>query len=161
MQLHSADQLSAPDLTEVVQRYLARLPLAGARRAALAADALTHAQTPSQALRRVFAALAPPAADTANAAYATIGARLRLAVGLSRGDADRLLTRDVQGRERLETTPRLARSPMAPHAWPGRRAPADTELGRTVDAMDEPSTRCSATRVRASGTARTWQPLPL
>src|SRR5689334_3020660 len=139
MQLHSADQLSAPDLTEVVQRYLARLPLAGARRAALAADALTHAQTPSQALRRVFAALAPPAADTANAAYATIGARLRLAVGLSRGDADRLLTRDVQGRERLETTPRLARSPMAPHAWPGRRTPADTELRRTVDAMEDDS----------------------
>jgi len=124
-----------PDLTEVVQRYLARLPLGGARRAALAADALAHAQAPAQALRRVFTALAPATADASNAAYATIGARLRLAVGLPHADADRLLTRDVQGRERLETTPRLARSPMAPHAWPGRRTPADTELRRTVDAM--------------------------
>jgi membrane glycosyltransferase len=158
MELRPADQLSAvpgaaPDLTEVVQRYLARLPLAGARRAALAADALTHAATPAQALLRVLVSLAPAAAHAANAAYATIGARLRLAVGLPHGDADRVvLTRDVHGRERLETTPRLARSPMAPHAWPGRRAPPDTELRRTVDALDG----SDAPAARPANPGRRW-----
>ncbi|HET9764340.1 MAG TPA: glucans biosynthesis glucosyltransferase MdoH, partial [Casimicrobiaceae bacterium] len=167
MELHPADQLSAarpseepsatPDLTEVVQRYLARLPLPGARRAALAADALAHATTAGEALRRICASLAAPAADAANAAYATIGARLRLAVGESHDGARPILARDVHGRERLETTPRLARSPMAPHAWLGRKARADRDLrgertigGNPKDAGARPPNPGSRWRKRAT-----------
>jgi membrane glycosyltransferase len=98
--------------------YLARLPLGAERRAALARD-IEDAPDARTAFARVHAALA----DTASAgksAFATIGARLRLAT-----NARALDTRDVHGRERLETTPRLARSPMAPHAWPGRRGARD------------------------------------
>ena len=62
---------------------------------------------------------------------ATIGARLRLATGDAHATAQPRVIRDVQGRERLETTPRLARSPMAPHAWLGR-----WPRPRASDAMD-------------------------
>jgi len=121
MELHPAEQLSeAPGVAEVVQRYLARLPLAAERRAALAADALAQSTSAAEALGRLHASLAASTANAANAAYATIGARLRLAVGVPRAPTGEVLTRDGRQRERLETTPRLARSPMAPHAWPGR-----------------------------------------
>ena len=36
--------------------------------------------------------------------------------------ADAVQYHDIHGRERIETTPRLARSPMAPHAWLGSRS---------------------------------------
>ena len=122
MELHPADQLNAPSAAvDAVQRYLARLPLPAERRAAIAASAVASAPGVAEALARVHTALAPSAAHAANAPYATIGARLRLLLGQPDTAAGSLLTRDVQSRERLETTPRLARSPMAPHAWPGGR----------------------------------------
>src|SRR6476661_4151042 len=118
MELHPPGQLNAvPAVADVLLRYLGRLPLTGERRALLFADALAHGATAARALARVHAALAARAASAANAAHATIGARLRLAVGHAQGEPP--VTHDVQGRERLETTPRLARSPMAPHAWLG------------------------------------------
>jgi membrane glycosyltransferase len=121
MELHPPGQLSAsPRVSDVVQRYLHRLPLSAERRAALFANA-AQASTAARAIASVHAALAPDVANPPNAAQATIGARLRLALGESRLAARPQVQRDVQGRERLETTPRLARSPMAPHAWPGGR----------------------------------------
>ena len=121
MELHPPGKLNAvPAVADVLLRYLARLPLSGERRALLFADALAHGATVARALARVHAMLASHAATAANAAHATIGARLRLAVG--GGEHQPPVTHDVQGRERLETTPRLARSPMAPHGWLGSAA---------------------------------------
>jgi membrane glycosyltransferase len=126
MELHPAGQLNGDDPTmsgavaDLLQRYLARLPLAPERRATLLIDALQNARDAADALGRVHTALTASAAHAANAAYATIGARVRLAVRAEGTRADAIQCRDVHGRERLETTPRLARSPMAPHAWPGR-----------------------------------------
>ena len=132
MELHPPDQLNAvPEVADVLQRYLNRLPLTGERRAMLFADALAHGGSAARALTRVHAALAAHAATAHSAAYATIGARLRLATGDANATAQPPVIRDVQGRERLETTPRLARSPMAPHAWLGRRS-----RPRASDAMD-------------------------
>ncbi|HEX2391118.1 MAG TPA: glucans biosynthesis glucosyltransferase MdoH, partial [Casimicrobiaceae bacterium] len=104
----------------------------------LFADALAHGATIGRALARVHGALAAHAATAANAAHSTIGARLRLAIGETADNAPPV-TRDVQGRERLETTPRLARSPMAPHAWLDRSPRAsepDFDDGDAVPAND-------------------------
>src|SRR6187200_3212062 len=82
MELHPPGKLNAvPAVADVLLRYLARLPLSGERRALLFADALAHGATVARALARVHAMLASHAATAANAAHATIGARLRLAVG--------------------------------------------------------------------------------
>ncbi|HXU67538.1 MAG TPA: glucans biosynthesis glucosyltransferase MdoH [Casimicrobiaceae bacterium] len=111
-------------IADLMQRYLARLPLAPERRETLLVDALQNARDAADALGRVHAALTASAAHAANAAYATIGARVRLGMRAEGTRVDSLQCRDVHGRERLETTPRLARSPMAPNAWPGRGSPA-------------------------------------
>ena len=115
MELHPADQLSA-GVAALLRRYLARLPLAPERRAALLADALQCAHDAGDALGRLHTALSAAAANSANAAYATIGARVRLATARQGAAANAIQCHDIHGRERLETTPRLARSPMAPHA---------------------------------------------
>lgn len=123
MELHPPGELNAaPGVAEVLQRYLARLPLTGERRAALFADALAQGPVAARALARLHTSLAASAAHSANIAYATIGARLRLATPRAGAPATTIVTHDVHGRERVETTPRLARSPMAPHAWLGRHA---------------------------------------
>jgi hypothetical protein len=103
MELHPADRVS-----ELLQRYLSRLPLSGERRAALFDDARAHATTIAEALCRVHGALGASSANAANAAYATIGARLRIAIGSRSSHADDVVARDIHGRQRLETTPRLA-----------------------------------------------------
>ena len=141
MELRSPDQLSTlPAVADTLLRYLERLPVAGERRAVVFADALAHGVTPGRALRRVHAALAAPAADAANPAHATIGARLRLAT-MAGAHGEAPVARDVQGRERLETMPRLARSPMAPHAWlsamPRRRGASATETPPYADGADK------------------------
>ena len=125
-------------MAALLRRYLARLPLAPERRAALLADALQCAHDAGDALGRLHAALSAAAANSANAAYATIGARVRLATARQGAAADAIQCHDIHGRERLETTPRLARSPMAPHAWFGRRARAD-EADRVPPGRDRRS----------------------
>ena len=100
MELHPPDQLSAlPAVADVLLRYLDRLPLSAARRAALFADALAGSGTPARALARVHAALAAHAATAVNAAQATIGARLRLAIAETPPAGPSPVTRDVQGRQ--------------------------------------------------------------
>jgi membrane glycosyltransferase len=147
MELHPSDELSAvPAVADVLLRYLNRLPLPAARRAGLFADALANCRSPARALARVHTGLAAHAATAVNAAQATIGARLRLAVGEPHTDRDAAVTRDVQGRERLETTPRLARSPMAPHAWLGRPL-------RDATPADHPA----ATDARPADPGRRWR----
>jgi membrane glycosyltransferase len=159
MELHPANQLNAvPAVADVLLRYLARLPLSGERRALLFADALAHGSTVGRALARVHATLASHAATAANAAHATIGARLRLAVGGGQRQAP--VTHDVQGRERLETTPRLARSPMAPHAWLGRAgkdraaAPPSDDEAASADAMPNAKARDPGRRWRHRASRR-------
>ena len=113
---------AAARVADLVRRYAARLPLAQERQAALVAEATRTARDAADALGRLHAALSASAAHAANAAYATIGARVRLAIAANAARADAIQCRDVHGRERVETTPRLARSPMAPHAWLGGRS---------------------------------------
>ena len=144
MELHSSRELNTlPAVADVLLRYLNRLPLSGERRAMAFADALANAGNVGRALSRVHASLAPHAATAANAAHATIGARLRLAIGEPESNAPVPVTRDVQGRERLEATPRLARSPMAPHGWLGqtRRARADDLDEDDAEATRDPGKR--------------------
>ena len=137
MELHPADQLSAAaEVAPRVQRYLARLPLAAEHRARLLGDALAHARSAADALARVHATLAGAAARVANVAHATIGARLRLAADDGTGTTHPPLVHDVQGRERMETTPRLARTPMAPHAWLGQTPAADAPSANADAAGD-------------------------
>ncbi|HEY7787422.1 MAG TPA: glucans biosynthesis glucosyltransferase MdoH [Casimicrobiaceae bacterium] len=120
MELHPSHKLSAgPNVASVLQRYLGRLPLSAQRRAELFDNALAQGRTVAEVLGYVHQSLATSSAHAANAAYATVGARLRLAIGPPRRPAAEVLARDIRGRERLETTPRLARVPMAPHVWPG------------------------------------------
>jgi membrane glycosyltransferase len=154
MELHPADQLSA-GVAALLRRYLARLPLAADRRAALLADALQCAHDAGDGLGRLHTALSASAANSANAAYATIGARIRLATARQGGAADAIQCHDIHGRERLETTPRLARSPMAPHAWFGRRARADEAdrvpaSGRDRRSAEKPRDPGSRWRQRAA-----------
>ncbi len=164
MELHPPDQLNAlPAVADVLLRYLNRLPLAGERRAVVFADALAHGGSVGRALARVHAALAPDASTAVNAAHASIGARLRLAVGAPGAPAQVPVTRDLQGRERLETTPRLARSPMAPHGWLGsaRRArnsaPGDDDDDGEIDAPDTAAAaRDPGRRWRHHASRRRW-----
>ena len=151
MELHPPGELNpAPAVADVLSRYLARLPLAAERRAALFADALAHAKSAADALAHVHAALAPAGAGSANAAFATIGARLRLSIGLAPAPSRDLLTHDLQRRERLETTPPLARSPMAPHAWPGgAERPAPTRGPGEPDRREHPRDPGGRWRTRA------------
>jgi len=161
MELHPPDQLNAlPAVADVLLRYLNRLPLAGEQRAVVFADALAHGGSVGRALARVHAALAPDSSTAINAAHASIGARLRLAVGAAGAPAQVPVTRDLQGRERLETTPRLARSPMAPHGWLGsaRRArnsaPGDDD--DEMDAPDATAARDPGRRWRHHASRRRW-----
>jgi len=117
-----AESSSARSVVALVERYAARLPLAPDRRAALVAGAAPNALDAADALGRLHAALSASAAHAANAAYATIMARVRLAMATGASGADAVQCHDIHGRERIETTPRLARSPMAPHAWLGSRS---------------------------------------
>jgi membrane glycosyltransferase len=150
MELRPADQLSAaPDVADALRRYVNRLPLTAEQRTKLAAAASNGAATMADALGRLHASLASSARTALHAAYGTIGARLRLALGRPRPPAGELLTHDVQGRERLETTPRLARSPMAPHAWLAPRAKAVT-AAHEPPATATPQDPGSRWRARAS-----------
>jgi hypothetical protein len=92
---------AGPGIGLILQRYLNRLPLPGERRAALFDDALAHARTIAEALGRVHAALGASSANAANAAYATIGARLRIAIGSQAAHAGNVVARDIHGRQRL------------------------------------------------------------
>ncbi|HSQ82837.1 MAG TPA: glucans biosynthesis glucosyltransferase MdoH [Casimicrobiaceae bacterium] len=116
-------------MADALRRYVARLPLRAERRAAIEAHALGAADIIADALADVHAQLGGSVAATRNPAHATIGARIRLAHGDPHTPAGPVLMRDVQGRERLDTTPPLARSSMAPRAWPAHEAreglPAD------------------------------------
>src|SRR3982751_3564451 len=154
MELHPPHQLNGlPAVADVLLRYLNRLPLAGERRAVVFADALAHGGSVGRALARVHAALAPDASTAVNAAHASIGARLRLAVGAAGEPAQVPVTRDLQGRERLETTPRLARSPMAPHGWLGSaRRTRNSAAGDDDDDIDGPDSSAAA-----RDTGRRWR----
>ncbi|HSV17209.1 MAG TPA: glucans biosynthesis glucosyltransferase MdoH [Casimicrobiaceae bacterium] len=110
----------------LVAQYVERLPLEPARRRDLVARALAHDGDAAAAMTAVHHALAGGRASGANAAYDSVRARVILGYGTPRTAAGPVLMRDVQGRERLDTTPPLARGSMAPHAWPfawARRLP--------------------------------------
>ncbi|MGE5090023.1 MAG: glucans biosynthesis glucosyltransferase MdoH [Candidatus Levyibacteriota bacterium] len=146
MELHPAGPLSAePRVAEVLARYLARLPLRAARREDIEARVLRSADTVDAALAGVHAQLGGTSAATRNPAHATIGARIRLAHGDPRTPAGPVLMRDVQGRERLDTTPPLARSSMAPRAWPAHR---------TREALPEDA--CPPEAIAQPGAATRW-----
>ncbi len=63
-------------------------------------------------------ALARQVVERDNPAYASIRRRLDLVYGAPRMDAGSLITEDLQGGVRLNTTPAVNRTPMAPESWP-------------------------------------------
>lgn len=67
---------------------------------------------------KLHQALAIQVVERDNPAYASIRHRLDLVYGAPRTDAGSLLTEDLQGGVRLNTTPAVNRTPMAPESWP-------------------------------------------
>jgi len=98
------------------EQYVERLPLEAARRRELLARA--GAQDDVAAMTAVHQGLAGRPVDPARPAYDSVRARVTLGYGVPRTPAGPVLMHDVQGRERLDTTPPLARGSMAPRAWP-------------------------------------------
>ncbi len=115
-------------------RYVERLPVVAERRRELMARALEPDQDPAHALQAVHQALAGGTAEHAVAAYDSVRARVALGYGAARTPAGPVLAHDAHGRERLGTTPPLARASMAPRAWPGARWAARLRWrGRAVE----------------------------
>jgi len=124
----SADVTESPATT--LARYLARLPLSVSRRREIFARSLVgHDDDRDGAMAALHAELAGRAADSAPA-YASVSARLALAVGAPRVPTQSASVGDARP-ARLVTTPPLARTSMAPRAWHGwrmrRRAADDGE----------------------------------
>jgi membrane glycosyltransferase len=99
----------------LVARYLERLPLAPERRREMLGRALAY-DDPVRAMTSIHQSLAARPAESDHPAFDSVRARLVLGFGAA-GHAAPPLARDLQGTERLATTPPLARSSMAPRGW--------------------------------------------
>jgi len=97
-------------------RYVERLPVAPERRREILARALAHEPDAKAALTAVHHAIAARFGESACPACDSARARLVLGFGAAATVTPNLV-RDVQGEERLSTTPPLARSSMAPRDW--------------------------------------------
>ena len=108
-------------MNPLIEQYLHRLPLPPARRHALTGE-VDSAGDGARSIHAELAAqagLEPEHAD----AYASVEARLRLAGGPVQGTepgAQPRIARDRHGSVRVQTTPPLNRSSMAPRRWKGR-----------------------------------------
>jgi membrane glycosyltransferase len=119
MGLHPPPGLSARQAAEA---YAARLPLAPERRAELVAHAARHASA-REGLAALHAAIAGEGRASANPALDSAAARLAFA------SPDAPVHGDPRA-PRLETTPPLRRTPMAPRRWlAGLGAVAQAEGG--------------------------------
>ena len=107
------------DPAPIVAAYLDRLPITPAQRRELAARVLDRHADAEGAMAALHAELAGGRRDDSPSAYASFGARV--ALDAARAKARPSIVLDVHGRPRLETTPPIARSSMAPRAWPGWR----------------------------------------
>jgi membrane glycosyltransferase len=119
MELHPPAQLKrAAHRSSAAERYLERLALRPDRRRELlrrvAAAGGADERTVMGELHRM---LAGEVAPRDNAAYASVGARLRIAYGTVEGGPP--LAEDAHGRCRMATTRALSRKSMAPREWRG------------------------------------------
>ncbi|HEX7045388.1 MAG TPA: glucans biosynthesis glucosyltransferase MdoH [Burkholderiales bacterium] len=122
MELRSAAGLARAGAAalDACLQYLERLPLAPERRRALLARAAEHAASGRpQTVASLHAALGATDIPWDDPARASLAARL----GLAARGAPPLARRDPRGHTRLETAPPLARTPIAPYAWPPRFSP--------------------------------------
>ena len=120
MELHTAPHIArAPGALASLARYIGRLPLAGARRSELLAG--VSGRNPRDAMMELHHALSGKPVDRANPAAASVRARLEMAHGCAQDGSGPNLVRDVQGRERLVSTPPLNRTSMVPKPWPRNR----------------------------------------
>ncbi len=158
---------------DVVARYLAAMPVAGADRDRLLAQVVARAHergaaagNPDCALHLLHEVLAGRELAGPDAACASARRRLELAFGAAASagvvDVDRM------GRDRLVTTPPLRRTPMAPHRWSfwsrfrrgggeARRTPSTTNLVHHT--QKQPWQRAASIRRIALGgivLAQTW-----
>jgi membrane glycosyltransferase len=72
-------------------------------------------------------------------------ARLALALCALHADAEAMLAQDIHGRPRLRTMPPIARSPMAPRGWPGRKLGPHNHAKATVTPSPDPTGRWTRT----------------
>jgi membrane glycosyltransferase len=101
-----------------VAAYLARLHLDRDERQRVAQALAAHPESP--AFDALHAGLAQRPATPAEPAFASLLARLKLALRReSRGDDD-IVQHDVHGFPRLVTTPAMRRTSMVPRPWPAR-----------------------------------------
>jgi membrane glycosyltransferase len=73
---------------------------------------------PRDAMVKLHQAFASQVVERDNPAYASIQRRLDLVYGAPRMEAGSLITEDLRGGVRLNTTPAINRTPMAPEVWP-------------------------------------------
>ncbi len=112
---------SAP-LADVVPRYLAAMPIGDAAQERLRAKVMdgvdargVAAEDPGCALHVLHEALAER--ELADPDPACASARRRLELAFDAPSIAAVMGVDLQGRERLVSTPPLSRTPMAPHRW--------------------------------------------
>ncbi|HWT79011.1 MAG TPA: glucans biosynthesis glucosyltransferase MdoH, partial [Candidatus Methylomirabilis sp.] len=98
--------------------YLDRLPLSPERRRRLLIQAGIDGDASRDAMVKLHQTLASQLVERENPAYASIRCRLDLMYGAHRMDGGSLITEDLQGGVRLNSTPAVNRTPMAPEAWP-------------------------------------------
>src|SRR6202023_3317158 len=112
VELHPTARL---DELEACARYVARLPLSPAKHRELlerlAQPGADHCDGPRGAMTALHEALSGASADPDNAAYASIQRRMELAYPPTDTPAPKLV-RAAAGRERLVTSPPVARSSM-------------------------------------------------
>ena len=125
MELHLAPRIrreaaeAHADTAALCERYLARLPLSPAERSELVARVAQAA--PRAGFAALHRALSGRQAPHADAAYASVAARLRLAYrppqSAPRPDNIRRLGAEREGQADLPFAPPLRRASMTPHPW--------------------------------------------
>ena len=120
MELHPAPDIGrAPAARAACARYVDWLPLSAARRGELLAS--IGCRGLHDAMADLHQALAGKSIDRTNPAAASVRSRMALAYGTAQDGSGPALVKDVQGRERLVSTPPLNRTSMVPKPWPRNR----------------------------------------
>lgn len=120
MELYHTSQLSRGHPSSALcERYLKRLPLAQEqRRELLNRVSGSDGADAHSAMAALHHALAGHPAENDNPASTSIRRRVDIACGTPQADTGTTITKDLQGRVRLVTTPPLNRTSMVPRKWP-------------------------------------------
>jgi membrane glycosyltransferase len=160
VELHHSTELTAVGTAlETCARYLDGLPLSAETRDALLAEVARSQPADERcAMTRLHGALAGVTANEGEAAYASVPRRLHVAYGEPRSRSRTVIEGAAGKRVRLHTTPPLARSSMAPHAWLQRGASAGERGPDSPDPRGHWHRSASMRRIALSGLviAQTW-----